>query len=73
MRSITMKSAAVVALALLDSAQAFQAPALRAAHKAMLLHHKALLSLVDDNDAALEFLATEAAPTAFAEDDDDAS
>ena len=41
-----------------------EAPALRAAHKAMLLHHRALLALVDDNDFALSFLDAEEAPTA---------
>ena len=40
-----------------------EAPALRAAHKAMLLHHRALLALVDDNDFALSFLDAEEAPT----------
>ena len=41
-----------------------ETPALRAAHRAMLLHHRALLSLVDDNDHALSFLSSEQAPTA---------
>lgn len=42
-------------------------PVLKAAHRALTLHHRALLQLVDDNDHALDFLATEKAPIPLAE------